>query len=534
MADPARLAAIDVGTNTVRCIVVEPTADHDFRVLDDERAMVRLGEGLAAAGEISPAAWDRARAALERMGKIAAGLGARAVEAVATSAVREASNGRAFVDAMARDTGIRIRVITGDEEARLALLSARHHFDLRGGRPAMVDIGGGSTEVVLATGEHVEALCSLDLGAVVLTERFLPRDPPSDKARDRLARHVRKKLRRAVPGRSGSHGVLVGSGGTVSAIGTMTMALRGERFHSVHGYEVLRSEVVHLLAMLARKSVRERRSVPGLRPERADIIVAGVTVVDRLMDHLDVNVLKVNGRGVREGLILQALRDHGLVAGPAGPRDRRGSVEALARSCRADLGHARHVRFLALALFDALAGPFGLPARDRDLLEAAAVLHDVGYFIGYARHHKHAYHLIRHADLFDFSPRERELVATIARYHRKALPRKKHEGYRLLGEDDRARVRRLGGLLRLADGLDRRRAGCVTGLSCTLEGKELRVTLQGEGDLSVERHSGRVKGDLFEHAFGLRLVVEEAGPVVIPPPGGAGPPPSGRTGSGAP
>lgn len=507
-----RLAAIDVGTNTVRCIVVETTPDGDFRILDDERAPVRLGEGLWATGAISQAAWARATEALTRMGKIAVGFGVTAVEAVATSAVRRATNGAAFAAAMERDTGVRLRVISGEEEAELVALSAWHHFDVAHTRHALVDLGGGSVEVVLAAGEHLEELRSLELGAVVLTERFLAADPIPPSALARLRKHVRKTLRRELPRRDFAPQKLIGSGGGLTALAAMAMALRGERFDSVHGYEVLRSEVVHLSAMLARKSLKERRAVPGLSPERADIIVAGVAVVDEVMNHFGANLLTINDRGIRAGLILRGLRAHGLLAPGAGPRDWRTAAEALARSCHVDRAHAAQVAALADTLFLTVAGRFGLDGRARELLEAAALLHDVGYFIGYDSHHKHSYHLIRHADLVGLAPREREIVANVARYHRKALPKKKHQGFAQLAPADRELVRCLGGLLRLADGLDRRRTGQVGALGCELGDGALRLIPEGRGDLSVERHGAAEKADLFEAAFGLRVLLAPGAP----------------------
>ncbi len=503
---PTRLAAIDVGTNTIRSIVVEADDRAGFRVLDDERASVRLGEGVAHSRRISDGSWERAREALLRMGKIMDGFGVSIVEAVATSAVRSAANGADFVRAMERDTGIAIRVISGEEEAELAALSAWHHFDTGDSRYALADIGGGSMEVVTAVGNHIDQIRSLDLGAVLLTERFLRRDPPPRKDLVRLRKHVRRTLRRTLPLENFLPQRVIGSGGTMTAIGSMAMASRKERYDSVHGYEVLRSEIVHLLVMLERKSCKERRGVPGLSPERADIIVAGVAVVDELMEHLGANVLQINERGIREGLILRSLGRYGLLRGSGETRTWRNCIEDMARSCHADLAHAWHVRDLALKMFDGLSS-FGMGARARDLLEAAAVLHDVGYFISYAQHHKHTYHLIRHADLFDFTPREKELIANVARYHRKACPKKKHEGFRQLGAADRDLVRRLGGLLRLADGLDRRRSGVVRGLRCQVTGSAFLLDLEGEADLSVELYGGQEKSDLFEEAFGKRVVL---------------------------
>ncbi|HTY20191.1 MAG TPA: Ppx/GppA phosphatase family protein [Geobacteraceae bacterium] len=507
-----RLAAIDLGTNSIRCIVVEADKSGKFRVLDDEKATVRLGEGLVLEGAISQASWHRTMEALSRMKKIADGYGVMGVEAVATSAVRRASNGAAFVRAVADNIGLSIEVISGEEEAELAALSARNNFDMEGTRYALVDIGGGSLEVVTALGNHIDEIYSLDLGAVVLTEKFISTDPVSQKDNSRLRQHIRKTLKATFPSDEIPVSCLIGSGGTMTAIATMVMAMRKEEYGSIHGYEVFRSEVVHLLAMLMRKNLRERKSLPGLNPDRADIIIAGVTVVDELMEFSRANLLKINERGIREGLILKGLKRHNLLAAEGEPRNWRDAVLEFARSCHQDEGHSLQVAKLGLELFDSLAITYSLGEKERQMLEAAAILHDVGYFVSYSSHHKHTYHLVRHADLFGFTPREREIIAHIARYHRKSLPKKKHESYARLDPQDQLLVRRLGGILRLADGLDRRRNSVVTSLVCALSKSAFTVTVSGEGDISVELFGGKTKGDLFEAAFGVKLLLLPAHP----------------------
>jgi len=279
----------------------------------------------------------------------------------------------------------------------------------------------------------------------------------------------------------------------------------GKSYASKHGYEVLRSEVVHLLAMLTRKSLAERRLVAGLNADRADIIVAGIAVVEELMRFFGANQLLVNERGIREGLIIKAMEKHGLIPTASAPRSWRESALEFVRSCHVDEPHSLHVAQLALTLFDALSAGFNLKKSDRKLLEAAALLHDVGYFIAYSSHHKHSYHLIRHAELFGFTPRERELIAQIARYHRKSLPKRKHETFQALHADDQQRVEQLGGILRLADGLDRRRNAAVESICCESCGSALTVRLSGAEDMSLELFGATAKKDLFEKAFDMRL-----------------------------
>ncbi|MEI6208426.1 MAG: Ppx/GppA phosphatase family protein [Desulfuromonadales bacterium] len=501
----SRIAAIDIGTNSIRCIIAE-TQDGKFKILDDEKATVRLGEKLARTGMISDEASERALAAIRHFRKLVTGLHVEAVEAVATSAVRSAVNGKTLVAKISEELGHEIKIISGEEEAELTAASALANFDMYGKRYAMVDIGGGSVEIVTAYGNHVEEFYSLDLGAVVMTDRFLISDPIAEEELKKLQRHIRESLRRAFAGKRISADSLIGSGGTLTAMGCMVMQLRRDNYVSVHGYEVLRSEVVHLLAMLTHKDLKERRTIPGLNQDRADIIVAGVVVIDELMRFLEANRVLVNERGIREGLLIRAIKRLGLAAGNSTPPTWRDAVREFARSCHVDEQHAMHVAGMALSIFDALALPFGLKTSERKLLEAAAVLHDSGYFISYGSHHKHSYHLIRHAELFGFTPRERELIAQIARYHRKSLPKRKHDAFQSLKEKDQMTVARLGGILRLADGLDRRRSAMVQSISCLFGGTTITLHLTATEDISVEIFGANAKKDLFEKAFGSSVV----------------------------
>jgi exopolyphosphatase/guanosine-5'-triphosphate,3'-diphosphate pyrophosphatase len=500
-----RLAAIDIGTNSIRCIIVEADTEGGFRILDDEKGTVRLGEQLATTGRISEDSAARAVETVTRFKKLIRGLKVSGVEAVATSAVRNAENGSDILSALARELGHPIQVISGLEEAELAMVSAQRHFDMKYRHYGVFDIGGGSLEITTALGNHIEECYSFDLGAVVMTERFISHDPPSLQDLKKLQKHVHTILKKHINSPSTLQ-TMIGSGGTVNALGYMAMNARGRSYASIHGYEVLRSEVVHLLNMLARRDLRERRLVPGLNADRADIIVAGVAVIEEMMRYFGANRLLVNERGIREGLIVKVMEKNGLTPSGSAAKSWRESAVEFVRSCRVDEAHSIHVAKLALSLFDTLAVPFNLKKNDRKLLEAAALLHDVGYFIAYNSHHKHSYHLIRHADLFGFTPHERELIAQVARYHRKSLPKRKHEAYQALNEADRRRVAYLGGILRLADGLDRRRDASVTSIDCEFSGTLVTIRLSGNEDMSVEIFGGSAKMDLLEKAFGVGVL----------------------------
>lgn len=503
-----RLAAIDIGTNSIRCIVVEVDHQGRYTILDDEKATVRLGENLASSGAISPAAFARAVDAMSRIRKLIDGLKVSEVEAVATSAMRSASNGGELVDVLSRELGREVRIISGEEEAELVARSVRHNFDMSGKRYMIIDIGGGSVEIMSAVANHVESCFSLDLGAVRMTDRFLTSDPVRTTDISKLRRFVRSELKTVFDEERPAVQTFICSGGTITALASMVMSMRRQTYTASHGVEVLRSEVVHLLAMLARKDIKSLRSVPGLNPDRADIIVAGLVVIDELMKYFGANMMLVNERGIREGLIISCMKRLQLLPDSAAQRSWKGSVLDFARSCHFDEPHSRHVAKISLSIFDALAKEFGLKRNDRRLLEAAALLHDVGYFISYNSHHKHSHHLIRHADLFGFSPLEREMIALIARYHRKSLPKKKHPEYAGLELKYQQTVSRLGGILRLSDGLDRRRSGLVEVVALKRSGATFSFKLLGTEDISVEIFGGNAKKDLFEKAFGGTIVFE--------------------------
>jgi exopolyphosphatase / guanosine-5'-triphosphate,3'-diphosphate pyrophosphatase len=510
MKKPVRIAAIDIGTNSIRCIVVEAKQDGSYRILDDDKETVRLGEGLARNGAISGAAMVRAEAAIARIARLIKGLKVATVEVVATSAVRSATNGPLLVRKFSDLLGVPVQVISGEEEAALAAQSALRNFEMQGKRFGVLDVGGGSAELTMAQGNLIEEYYSLELGAVVMTERFLSADPPESRDLKKLQRHIKEKIGAALGDRQAQLPILVGSGGTITAIAQMVASQRRESMPSLHGMEIIRSEVVHLLAMLQRKTVAERKAVAGLSPERADIIVAGVALVDCVMEFFASNSLLVNVQGIREGVILQALRKHGLQPDGDRPSDWRSSVIAFGRSCQIEEEHAVQVAKLSLAIFDGLTSLHKPGKRERLLLEAAALLHDCGAFISYHSHHKHSYHLIRHAGLFGITPRERELVALMARYHRKSLPKKKHDEYQRLTEQEQQLVCRLGGILRLADGLDRRRSAALKVLGCSSEKGITRMVLKGDDDLLVEIHGGNAKKDLFEKAFDQQVLFTTA------------------------
>ena len=499
---PLRLGAIDIGTNSIRLVVAAVDADGRYRVLEEEREMTRLGHGLFARGRLLSEPIERSLAALAKMKTIAKGFEVAELRAVATSAVREATNGRAFCQEVRRRCGLRVEIISGEEEAQLALRSALYHFDLSGRSVAIVDIGGGSMEVTLTAGAVVDEVWTLPLGAVRLTERYGGDDALSPKRWRRLRRGIDRVLDAQLRKPPFHPEIMIGSGGTFTNLAQMVQLEREGDPRTVQGYAMSRADVVHLLHRLRATTLAERREIGGLNPKRADIIVAGAAAVSRLAKRLDTQQILVNTGGLRDGLLLAMIADHMRDTAEGSRRPYRlDSARAFARQCRSSERHCEHVAHLATQLFDGLAARFALPQEGRELLEAAALLHDIGYVINHAKHHKHAYHLILHGDLLGFTQRELEVVACVARYHRKAYPSKRHGAFARLERSDRRLVRRLAGILRVADGLDRTHTQRISGATCAVHRGFVELTVQARTDPRVEIWDAERKSGLFERAF---------------------------------
>jgi exopolyphosphatase / guanosine-5'-triphosphate,3'-diphosphate pyrophosphatase len=499
-----RLAAIDVGTNTIRLTVAEVQDDDTYRILDEEREMVRLGEKLDRTGRLSDAAIERALSAIGKMKAIADGFKIRQLRAIATSAVREAANGRTFIREVSRLHKVRIDVISGEEEAQLAFRSASRHFDLQGRSTAVVDIGGGSVEVILSAGTAVDHVYSLPLGAVRVTERLVKSDPLRPKHWKQMKEEIDRGIRSIIRQPAHRAEIMIGSGGTFTALAHMSKWQREGRHGSVQGYVLTPAEIIHLLRRLRETPLEARRQIPGLSPDRADIIVAGASVISRLVRGLDTQQIMVNERGIRDGLLLHMISElPGRAASSQSlPGNRIEWARHFARKSHSNERHCEQVANLALQIFDGVKNRFELPASSRDLLQAGAILHDIGYLISHAKHHKHAYHLIMHGNLPGFTPHEVELIANVVRYHRRAFPKKRHENLAYLAGPDRRLIGQLSGILRIADGLDRTHSQSVTGVKVRALQGRLRMSVEAKSVPEIEVADAARKADLFRKAFG--------------------------------
>ena len=535
-------AAIDVGTNSFHLVVARVSPSGGLEILCRDKEVVRLGSGSGDMRLLADEAIDRGIGALRGLVATAASYGAD-VRAVATSAVREAENRRDFLDRAAAEAGVEVEVISGTEEARLIHLGVVQALSVYDRRIMLVDIGGGSTELLIGRGTRPLAARSVKLGHVRLTERFFLGGVADATAVADCRSYVRSFLT-PVGHDLGPLGfeLAVGSSGTIATIAQMAEFLRngagGRWLNNVSFSRAELGEVVDLV--LAAPTPESRCAIGGLDERRADVIVAGVLLLEGVFDCFGVPSITVSGYALREGVLLDGVHAAGNGDAFHHLSDiRRESVLRIAEDFDEERPHVQHVTDLALQLFDALEGRHRFGLYERDLLEAAGMLHNVGRFISRGAHHKHSYYVIRSSDrLLGFTEREVELIALVARYQRKALPRVGHPEFAALPDDDRRRVRMLAGMLRVAIALDRTRGGAVEGLTCEVGevGDALGRTVGGAAedltcevgdallvrcrtapgaDASVELYPANQRSELLKAATGLpvRVLAEASGAV---------------------
>jgi exopolyphosphatase / guanosine-5'-triphosphate,3'-diphosphate pyrophosphatase len=506
------LAAVDIGTNSVH-LVVARVSENRIEVVEREREMVRLGSSATDMKHLTPAAMKRGIDTLARFRQVAAIHGA-SMRAVATSAVREAENRATFIE-RSREVGVDIEVISGFEEARLIFLGVLQAVPVYDRQVVVCDIGGGSTELVVGTRGDILTARSLKLGSIRLSRRYFAAAKLSANAVDRCRRDIRAVLTPAVREiRRAGFDVAVGSSGTIGAVCAMAAARQdGVVPRTLNNFTVSRDDIDGVVKRLVKApTVKERARTPGLDPRRADIILAGALILEQVVHEIGAEALTFSDYALREGVLLDTWRRiHGGSLHHLSDLRRR-SVLRLARQMDEDTEHSEHVARLALELFDATAARHGLGDDSREVLEAAALLANVGLFVSHAGHHKHSYYVIRNSELLTgFTDREIELIAQVARYHRKSAPRKKHPEFATLQRDDQQRVRMLAGILRVAVGLDRNHGRRVSRVRVSGDGEQLvigAVPVPGE-DVSLELYAAGTRSDLLADVLGVPVSVVE-------------------------
>ncbi len=496
-----KLAAIDIGTNSIKLLLATADDAGVLEVLSREKSPVRLGSHTLASGRLSPESIEAGVGAVEQFLRSVEAQGAELVRAVATCAVREADNSQEFLEAVRRRAGIEVDVISGEEEARLIHLAARSEFSSRLDPLFLVDIGGGSTEFVVSKGSRVLLTESLPLGSVRLAD-LVHDDPPSSRDRKAVKKAIRAVARRAAEAvRKTGFKTCVGSAGTIQSLSLVHEAAILGREPIPSGHRTLTLAGLKRVNRILRTTTqKEKLRVPGLDPRRRDIAVPGGILLAWILKRSGADSIVVGDRGLREGIILDYASRHGQKR--AGDRDVRArSVDRLLRRSNAEVLHASHVARLALELFDQTHALHQLTAAEREWLQYGALLHDVGCSIGFARHQQHSYYLITHGDLTGFSAEEIEVIASVARYHKGKGPKGSHENWKRLDPYLRPVVEKLSALLRIADGLDRSHRQLVTDVVCRVRPRRVELDAVARGDCEAELEAARRKAGLFERVF---------------------------------
>jgi len=507
-----RLAAIDIGTNSVHMIVVHVRPDFSFEVVDREKEMVRLGAGGLDGKKLTHEAMNAALQALSKFAHLAQSHQVDEILAVATSATREAENGGAFLRAIERRTGIRARLITGTEEARLIHLAAVYGVDTP--KPAVViDIGGGSVEITLGGKTDVEFARSFKIGVIRLTERFVDSDPISSRDERKMTKFIREQVDRYI-----EHIVeqgydrVIGTSGTILSLGTVATAVdRGSVPHEVRNLRVPAKSLRKLRKTVVEMDLEERMHLPGLDPRRADLMVAGAILLDTLLKELDAEEVTLCDLALREGVLLDYIHQHRkhITRVDRYPDVRRRSVIELAERCAWEADHSRQVAAIALTLFDYTKRIHNLGDKEREWLEYAGLLHDIGNHISYEKHHRHSYYLIKHGDLRGFDPDEIHVIALLTRYHRRATPKSGHIGFDDLSKELRRSVTILAAFLRLAETLDRSRHGVIRGIEARERLGVITINVQAVGDAELEVWAAHKQASALEEALDRKIRIEK-------------------------
>jgi exopolyphosphatase / guanosine-5'-triphosphate,3'-diphosphate pyrophosphatase len=506
-----RLAAIDIGTNSFHLIIVEvDTNTGSFNILGREKENVRLGSGSTDMKYLNDEAMARGIDALKRFKAMADSANA-SVRAIATSAVREAKNQQEFITRVKQETGIKIEVASGVEEARYIYLGILQALPVFGKKTLLIDIGGGSTEFLIGHRRDIIYDNSLKLGAIRLTQRFFTEkeiDSKSIKACMRfISGHMSNVTREMA---RYNFETAVGSSGTIINLANIINLRRGGEVDAkLNNFTFAKDELFEVVdEILAAKTLKQRLKIPGLDPARADIISAGAVILEQIFKELKIKEMTISEYALREGIIFDTIeKKYMLKKGDHLSDIRFRSVMHALENFRIEKEHAMHVTGLALRIFDETAELHMLSSNEREYLEAAAILHEAGAFVSHSQHHRHSYYLIRNTEMLGFTENEKEIIANVARYHRKSHPKAKHPDYSKLSAEDQLVIKKLAAILRIADGLDRSHTSSINNIKCSIDDKyaEFSISSSNDANIELEIWGAESKKALFEETFGVNV-----------------------------
>ena len=516
-----RIAALDLGSNSFHLLVADAHPDGSFDRLFREKEMLRLGDVVARHGRLTDDAIELAVDAVRRFRSLAEGAGAEEIVACATSAIREAENGAVLVDRLARETGVHVRVISGIEEAALIFRAVQASVLIDPGPALCLDLGGGSLEVMVGDATELAWSASLKLGVARLTAELVKGDP-AEPLRSGDLRRLRKRIEGVLGPVADAVGplhpkLLVGTSGTLCDLARMAVVNEtGAVPVSINQHHVSRQAVEEIHELVSSLPLSGRRRLQGLDVRRAELAPAGSLLAVVALDLFGFDEMAVGTWALREGMVLAEMRRHSGGELSGDPRlMRASSVLDLCQRCGWRETHSRQVAALAMSLFDQTASLHRLGERHRELLEHAALLHDIGEHVSGESHHKHTAYLIQHGQLRGFTPDEVAMLATIGRFHRQGEPKPSFEPFGAMDDTARSETRVLTALLQIADGLDRGHAGTVDGVEVVVDDERIVLHLEASGDTELDLWGARRKRALFEQVFGRRLEFSDVSPSLI-------------------
>ncbi|MAL18342.1 MAG: exopolyphosphatase [Balneola sp.] len=506
-----RIAAIDIGTNSFHAIIVDIYSDGSFRTLDKLKEMVQLAKG-GMGKRLSDGAFKRGLTALKNIKRLADSYECEEILAYATSAIREAENGGEFIQKSIDDIGVKINAIPGRVEAELIGLAVRHGVKLTEKPVLVADIGGGSVEFILGNEKEFFFTASKKIGVSRMTEIFKPKDPITTEDIKTLEGHYEEKLQDVAQAFALNRtDTIIGSSGTMENIAQMIANRKDKSIDmTINEMEFSAEDFRKFYDWFIKLSKKERRSVSGLDTKRVGFINTGVVLLNYMIRKFGIKTVKISSQALREGIVIRYLKKEmiGLQWTGAFADPRRRSVFELLRKTDWHETHSRHVANMALTIFDALEKELELTLQDRELLEYASYLHDIGYYISHSKHHKHALYIIRHSDLKGFKEDEIQIIANVARYHRRSTPKKRHSEYWKMPAPIRKRIKKLSGILRVADGLDRSHYQNVKDLQVYSEDDYIKINIRTEGEPHLEIWGAERKAELFKEVTGKKLKIE--------------------------
>jgi len=513
MTNDSVISAIDVGTNTFHMVTATVTSDLIFHTISKDKISVRLGSGEPEMKSLSEPAMARAVKAFKLFAKIAKNENAEII-AIATSAVREAENQRDFIGRVKEETGIEIQVISGIEEARLIFLGMNHALSVFNKKSLTIDIGGGSTETIIGFKGEVLYSSSNKLGAIRLTKEFFPNNKYNFESINNCKRYILGKWQPTLERLSDFNvDISVGCSGTIQTLVMMTyLSTKNVLPENINGIKVKTKELLETIGKLKlAKNSKEISKTPGLDTKRADIILAGALILEIIIEFLAIKEITISTYALKEGIAydyIQKTKNYQLNGYLS--KIRLNSIYQICTRYQADIKHAEFIKELCLSMFDQLRDIHNLGAEARELLTAASLLHDIGFYISHDSHHKHSFYLIMNSNMPGFTMTEAELIANIARYHRKSMPKEKHDNFNYLDEDDKKLIWILGGILRIAEGLDRRRNSIIESVRIDIRDEYLKFTISSENeDPDLELWGATRRKEMLEKALGLKIIVDK-------------------------